>query len=531
MIQINPINNIFSRLVCDDEEQLRDIYNFFRIEDPSLKYTPAVRSGMSDGKKSFVSTSGQFAYGLKQKIIKYIKSKEWEYQDNIPSVQERISDDEWNEFIQSVDLPFEPYDYQMNGARIAVEEKRRILLASTSAGKSLMLYLMIRWFIYKGLNTLIVVPSVDLVNQLYSDFEEYTYLLENQLRSERPLADEMRQYEIDARIAVIEQNRKKHFIDGDFDEIFHKIFAGQDKTKDVPVVISTFQSIYDIGPSGFFMRFDVMLADETHRAKADSYVEISKYLDVQWKIGVSGTLPPNLIDQLVLEGTIGQAVNIISPKELIERGLATPTHIQPVFLKYSADTVKQLHKATWQEESKFFRYHQGRIEFLARFGIKLASKGNTIILIKNVDLQKAIYEEIKKTYDKVFLISGSVKSDERERVRKGMDTMENVVVVASSQIMATGISIKSLKYVVFGQFTSAEIQAIQAIGRALRLYDGKDESVVYDICDYAPHFSRTGREYPNYALKHFRERLNSYVKYEYLVKDIVKIQLEQDGLF
>lgn len=528
MIRILPINNVFSKVVSDDEEQFRDIYNYFRLEDPSLKFTPAVRSGMSDGKKSFVAVNGQFMYGLKSKIIKYIKSKGWEYSDEVPNVIERIPDEEWNQFIKSIDLPFDAYDYQINGARIAIEEKRRVLVASTSAGKSLMLYLIVRWFIHKQLKTLLVVPSVDLVNQLHSDFEEYSHMLENKLKEEYSSADEMRRYEIEAHLQQIKDNKIKYSFGDDFETYFNRIYAGQDKTKDCSVTISTIQSIYDMGETGFFMQFNVMLADETHRAKSDSWIGISKYLDVQWKVGVSGTLPPNLIDQMTLEGSLGQAVKIITPKQLIERGLATPTHIQPIFLTYSSATVKMLHKATWQEESKFFRYHQGRISFLARFGIKLSSKGNTIILIKNVDLQKAIYEEIKKTHENVFLISGSVKAEERERIRKSMDHLENVVVVASSQIMSTGISIKSLKYVVFGQFTSAEIQAIQSIGRALRLYDGKDESIIYDICDDARYYSKSGKPYPNYAHKHFMERLNSYIKYEYEVKDIMKVKIEED---
>lgn len=528
MIEINPINNIFSCIKWDNEEQFRDIYNYFRIEDPSLKFTPSVRTGMSDGKKSFVGLNGQFFWGLKSKVIKYIESQGYEYVDNIPSIVEKIDDKEWDDFVKSIELPFEPHDYQIYGARMAIEEKRIIQLAATRAGKSLLLYFILRWFMYKGLKTLVIVPSVDLVNQMYSDFEEYTFMLENKLLKEYTIAEELRQYEINSQLARIRSNRKKYCFGREFNTYFNKIYAGKEKQTECEVTISTFQSIADLGPSGYFNQFEAMFADETHRAKSDSYILINKYTDCKWKIGLTGTLPPSLIDQLVLEGSFGKSFRLVTPKQLIERGIATPTHIQPVFLKYSKDTINMLHKADWQEQSKFFRYHQGRIDFIAKFAIKLSSKGNTMVLIKNVDLQKSIYELVKQIHENTFLISGSVKPEQREKIRKQFDSYSDGVTIASSQIMTTGITLASLKYIVFGQFTKAEIAAIQSIGRAMGLFDGKEESIVYDIVDDARYYSKTGKEYPNYAMSHFRERLDSYMKYEYPIKDIVTIQLEKE---
>ena len=65
-------------------------------------------------------------------------------------------------------------DYQMDAFSHAVRNNRSpLLLSPTASGKSLIIYLLSRW--YESERVLILVPTTSLVEQMYSDFVDYGY--------------------------------------------------------------------------------------------------------------------------------------------------------------------------------------------------------------------------------------------------------------------------------------------------------------------------------------------------------------------
>ena len=510
MIYIEPINNVFSKLVADDEETFRRVYNYFRIKDPSKEHTPRVKAGIDDGKTDFIKTNGQFLWGLKSKIIDYLERNDIEYKDNVPGVHEKIDDNEWNDFVSKLDLPFEPYDYQLNGARLIIEQKRVFGISATGSGKSYILYIVIRWFVYKNIKTMLVVPDVGLVHQMYSDMYEYY----TEARGDED---------------KIIENRKHLNMKTNFDDYFHKIYAGQEKHTDHLCKITTFQSIYQLGPSGYFEDVEAILFDEAHRVgTADSYFKINEYTDAKYKAGVSGTMCPQLHDQLMLEGLIGESVSIITSRQLIDRGLATEVFIQPIYLEYSDETRKQFRTRDkkWTAQDKFIREHARRREFIKKLLLQLSKSGNTLALFKNKQIQKDLYKELKAVHSNTFIINGDVKGEERERIRKMIDGVPDAIIIATDKVLSTGINLKSLRNIVFALVNKAEIGAIQAIGRVIRLFDGKDHASVYDIVDDAAYTTKNGNTYDNYHLRHHFERLRAYHKYVYPVLSPKRIRIE-----
>lgn len=525
MFKILPVDNIWSQIVTDNEEHFRALYSYFRIEDQGLKFTPAVRAGYSDGKKDLIKLNGRFHWGLGSKIMNWCQTRGHECENHVPSVAEPISDAEWNQFIQCCMLPFDPYDYQLSGARLLIEQKRHIGLAATSSGKSLIIYIILRWFAFKNIKAMLIVPDVGLVEQMFSDLKDYWERKELELLAElnQCYTDEMKAT-CNKWLDAIKLTRKMHNFEN-FEDVVCMIYAGKDKFTNHIIRISTWQSIFTLGSDGYFNDVDALVFDECHRTKSESYTSISNYCNAEYKIGMSGTMNPTLLDQLILEGTIGPATQIITPKQLIERGLATATKVQPILLQYDAATVKAVQAMKWPEESKFFRLHEAKIAFLVQFAKKMTSTGNGIVLAKNIDTQKAYLEELKKLHPNTMAIMQEVKPEQRESIRKSVDSYTDLALVCSAAIMTTGINIKSLRWAILAQFTKAEIATIQTLGRLLRLYDGKDDAIIFDIVDDCRHYSKSGRAYNNYGFTHFEERLNAYAKYQYPVEKPIIIKL------
>ena len=149
-------------------------------------------------------------------------------------------------------------DYQTKAIAHAIRNKRCLLLSPTASGKSLIIYVLSRFY---PARKLIIVPTTALVHQMASDFKDYGYKQQ-----------------------------------------VHKITAGASKQTDAEVVVTTWQSIYKMQKK-WFSQFKVVIGDEAHLFKAKSLVNImTKLTECPWRIGFTGTLDVSLTHKLVLEG-------------------------------------------------------------------------------------------------------------------------------------------------------------------------------------------------------------------------------------
>ena len=173
-----------------------------------------------------------------------------------------------------------------------------VLLSPTSSGKSLIIYLAVRQLLtYKCKKGLIIVPTTSLVEQLYSDFSDYS--------------------------------TKNGW---DVQENVHRIYQGRDKHTDLPLTISTWQSLYT-KPEEYFHQFDFIIGDEAHLFKAKSLTSIfDKCVNTKYRIGTTGTLDGMKTHKLILEGLFGKVKKVISTKEL-NTVATTATRIKCEFLE------------------------------------------------------------------------------------------------------------------------------------------------------------------------------------------------------
>jgi superfamily II DNA or RNA helicase len=101
-----------------------------------------------------------------------------------------------------------------------------------------------------------------------------------------------------------------------------------------------------------------------------------------------------------------------------------------------------------------------------------------------------------------LFINGEVDIDSREEIREIMEQNDNCLCIANTKCVGTGMNIKKIDNIVFAFTTGlAIVKIIQAIGRGLRLYDGKDHVKIIDVYhDF------------KYSKSHFAERCDLYKK-------------------
>ena len=457
----------------------------FTFEVPGAKFMPTYQKKYWDGKiRLFNTQSGEVYIGLLDRIVQFCKDHGYTYEFveskyyGLPfEVNDRISKEGVKDYMTAISK-HKPRDYQIDGVYDALRNNRKLLVSPTASGKSLMIYAIIRYFVENKKNTLIVVPTTSLVEQMYKDFADYGW---------------------------------------DVGSYCHKIYAGRERETDSQVIITTWQSIYKL-PRKYFERFDVVVGDEAHQFKSKSLVAImTKLGNAKYRYGFTGTLDGTETHKWVLEGLFGPSYKIIKTDELMKKGHVATLDINVLLLKHPPNKFEN-----FEEEVQYIITHNRRNNFIKNLALDL--KGNTLILFARVEGHGLpLYELINKNKSpnqKVFFVHGGVDAQEREQVREITEREENAIIIASYGTFSTGINIKRLYNVIFASPSKSRIRNLQSIGRVLRKGNKKTSATLYDIADDLSYKSRR-----NYTLNHLIERIKVYNE-ENFNYDIVNIPLK-----
>jgi superfamily II DNA or RNA helicase len=459
-----------------------ELSDFFAFRAHGFQYHPAYRSRMWDGfTRLYNRKTKELFIGLVPYLEQFCKEREYELLlDDKLNHKSKFIKQEFDQFIESLKLPYTLRDYQENILRECIENNFRALIVSpTGSGKSACLYCLIRYGLEKfnHKKILLLVPTVNLVSQMESDFLDYS------------------------------QN------DPSFSENnIHKIYQGQDRDSDKEVLISTWQSLQKLDKR-FFEKFDMVVTDECHLAKADSLKKIvSLCTNAKHKIGTTGTLDNIKVHKLVLEGLFGAQFRATTTEKLMGRGDLAQLKINCILLKYSDEECKATKGIKYADEINWILGHKKRNALLLKLALRL--KGNTFIAIKHITHGKLLYEALQKVVKdrNIYFIDGSTKAEIREETRHAIESDTNAIIVASLGVFAMGINIKNLENIIFTTPSKSRIRVLQSIGRVLRIGDS-NQATLYDIADDLC-WKKTHK---NFSYKHFLERLNIYIeeKFDY----------------
>ena len=473
IVRVEKQNETFNKIIADPGT-IMEMSEYFTFDIPGAKFMPAYKNKFWDGKVRLLNTMTCLLYaGLNSYVKKFCDDRGYEYEEDDCFAATEFSVQEAREFIEKLKLPptYEPRDYQLEAFIYAVRNRRALMLSPTASGKSFIIYLITRYF---RARTLIIVPTTSLVSQLSSDFADYGF---------------------------------------QSDRYVHRIFSGQDKQTDKPITISTWQSIYKL-PKEYFEQFDVVIGDEAHLFKAKSLTSILAKLDnCQYRFGFTGTLDGTQTHKLVLEGLFGAVRQVTTTAKLIEEKHLSSFLIKAIILKYPDAIKEQLKKADYQAEMDFLVRLEARNKFIRNLALSL--EGNTLLMFQFVEKHgQVLYDMLKDCGRPVFFVHGGVDGEEREDIRKILETEQNAIVVASAGTFSTGVNIPSLRNIISASPSKSKIRNLQSIGRVLRKSAGKDGATLYDIAD-----DLTWKNRKNFTIQHFVERMKIYneEKFDYKI--------------
>lgn len=450
------------------------------------RFHPLVKRGVWSGEISFIK-GNKIPSGLWKEVVDICK--EYSFKLSMNGVTRIFStSDEEQGFFDWVkdffkDSEMKPRDYQIEAAYKIIKYRRCLAELATSAGKTLISYMVIAYLMDKldKKKILFIVPNVSLVVQASGDFEEY--------------------------------NNKRILLK------IQQIYSGAKIRKSSNVVIGTYQSLTK-KDEDYFEQFDVVMVDETHKAKA---VSIQKIMDKCWhcdyRFGLSGTIPKKgTVDRLSLMSGMGPLVIQVKAHHLQKEGHIAKCKVIQLTMDYA--TVEQKEAFAHLSRNKFDRQRlfgleqnfindsEKRLNFVTQVIKK--STSNSLVLFHKIAYGEKLYQKLREVTDKkVYYVDGTIGSDLREEFKSRMEKNDDVIIVASYGTFSTGISIKNIHNVFFTESFKSEVIIRQSIGRGLRKHASKDVVKIYDFIDDF-RYQDEDVNWLNYIYRHGAERRKIY---------------------
>jgi superfamily II DNA or RNA helicase len=477
-VYIEKTNNNIATVYSDESCVHEELYDRFKVDDPS--YRPNNFSKYDGKIRLYDKTTGHFDAGLLHRVLPTLKNYKVEVDKNFNNFR-HITDKELHEWIDELNLPFTPHEYQFRIVRDFIKYRRLTALADTGAGKSLVIYIICRFLseVQDG-HVLVLVPRIQLVSQLYDNFKEYGWT---------------------------ECNRN-----------VQQIVSGKPKNVHRPIVISTWQSLQDMG-SDYFDPFTSVICDEVHGASAKKQTKIIKNCrNATDRLGLTGTLNGTELHQYQVEGLFGATRQYVETQELKDLGQASQTQIYMTTIRYPSIDNIRLSKLDYEGTIQYLLKHPGRMKYIAKLAkMRSDNNENSLVIFERVEkglLEFKKYLEDMGVGDRVRIIEGSVKLDDRREITVDLEKDGGYILIATWGTLSTGISIKRLHNLFLASSTKGLIRVLQTLGRMLRIHEFKTVARIIDFVD-------DYRKSPSancYYIEHSKERYKYYKMKKHDVK-------------
>lgn len=347
--------------------------------------------------------------------------------------------------------------YQDEMVKLGLAEGRGVFVSAVGTGKSLILGYILKQL---AVNSLIIVPSVGLGLQLENEMISWfgSHMVET-INTKRVRAGKTLK---PIRIATVQT------------------LASLQKTKEIQ------ELVHDVS---------ALFVDEIHHAGSASYTNLLKEIDhIYYRFGFTGTFLRNDSKSLDMWGFLSNVLYRYPAHKAIAEGYLTPIEV----------TVHEMNgRPSRSYPKEYDNNYCTNVDLYMKVKNIVESAGDSeqvLILVKNKDKAGLIFHEYLLAHNiKNAYISGD---DKKEVINSTIQAFneKKIQVLIGSSVIGEGIDVRSTDHLIMCQGGKSEIVIVQAVGRLVRLFEGKKVGRVHD-------FEFVGARF---MVRHLEQRLNIY---------------------
>lgn len=385
-------------------------------------------------------------------------------------------------------IPFregvEPRPYQEAATKAALKSQRGVLRLATGAGKTF-----IAWNVLRHLNlpTVIFVHTIDLLEQFKEAGEFFLNMPIGMVGNGEVDIQRFTVVMMQTVCKAFDQKYTSYEVDpdGDYPED-SKEYTIQQK-----------QKIRDLVENA-----QVVVSDECHHLSCKTLQTLFKNAkSAFYRYGLTATMREDGQD-LVIYGVTGKIIYEVSASFLIEHN---PPYLVRPYIYYMK--VKRPKGSSGNYHSRYksdIVEYEHRNELAIQSMMRLVKRGHRVLVlarqIKHLKLLRDMaeqgfqssWEDIKdfdSTQIKFELATGAVNKKERKRIISEMRE-DKLECMFASTIADEGLDCPPISAVILAGGGKSATKAFQRVGRALRLYEGKDKAVIIDFYDQGKYFKK-----------------------------------------
>jgi len=466
-----------------DLKILKTISARFSILHPQRFNMQTFKDGVWDGRVNFLKNN-RLLKGLIWILIDFCRENKIKIVNDIPLLQktDEIQLEKWIK--TNIKLVNTPHDFQLQCVLDMVKYMSISAFSVTGSGKSFIIYIFSMMMLRKNIKTIIIVPNLNLLYQMYADLMEASC------------------------------NELKPYV---------QMMSSKQKEKDFvsPIVLITWQSgskkkMKDL------KQFGCVIGDEMHLSSATKYQTLVRNINSKYKLGLTGTEPPDTDpNYYTVVGNFGKPIVYSSYKDLQDRKIISEFNIYVKILQYTEEEKIDFwnNYVDYREEYYYLSKVIKRNEYISSITDEM--DGNTLIITTFIQNEASNIKDffINKYGDTrpIYYIDGGVKAVDRERIRKELNNFNNAILIASVATLAVGVNIKNLKNLIIPTSIATDARLRQVIGRILRLKQDGNQARVFDIVDNMCYRMEGEVRRVNTSAKQYMKRLKIYKKFNFTV--------------
>lgn len=471
MLRVKKLDEAYLVLEADtlcldyekNQKHLQLIDERFSVYAENYAHTYEFRSGKWDGMLHFAKRINLNTYifpiGIFDELLRMCETSniDLDIQFDINDIYSNKEVD-WDVLKSQLNLPddFEWRQYQKEYVEDTFRRGRLCIVSPTGSGKSVIIYMIVINLLKNVFRPdekiIIVVPTVDLVTQMYDEFVKYGFK--------------------------------------DIDSYVNLIYGGKAKDFTKQVTITTWQSLQRL-PEETFYQFQALIIDECHgiSAAANKLNYISHCCkNARFRIGTTGTTPEHLYDEMTMRACLGEIVKRTSTSELIRDSYLSPLVIKTIVLMWKMkEKFERLDFSTEYDLVIQIQERKNLIVELCKYLLEKETTGTILVLGRRVDYLKELVDLLTPLVKQdVYIVTGKHTVKKERAAIYNTVRSQGGIFFATEKIAGTGINIPNIDKVILATPIKAKVPILQAIGRGVRLSEGKQFLEVYDIIDKIP---------------------------------------------
>ena len=426
------VSNIKSKLVTDNPKLLNALVELYTFKVPGSEFSPAYKARRWSGDKKFISNTGVFRTGLLPRVLRDLKKVDCHPEIKYEKTKLSVTPHNWQ--IEG----FTYYDYQETLILKAINSLRGIIKSPTGSGKTLIMAGIIKALL--GRKMVILFNAKHLLKQTY-EFLTDTCGFEG-----------------------IGLCFGEGYIYGD-------------------IMLCTVQSIDKILDT-HLKDTEVLLIDECHEFANGKVTlpAIQAFPNAEYRLGFTATPPKEPLPKYNLEGALGPVIESKSTANLIEEGKLTKPIIQLIERSYTAsgEDENMSYQEVYDEYIVNNDLRNKTIREIVDDIKKRNEKSRILILTKSLAHGRTLEELLGGNCE---FLQGCDSIGERYNAISRFRGCGDSSVLIGTKILQTGINIEEITHFINARGMKSEIATLQALGRALRRHESKEEVYVYDFLD------------------------------------------------